>query len=411
MSQTFKNRFVLLLLFVIFAVLYAYMQFQGGFVSSFLLTSYSVLLLYELIFYMFPMKGWSVSRSFSEKQVYAGDRVDVNISLRRAIPFPVHYLLYEEKLAESLRTPYVSLLTEQLTQIKKRDVIIIEKAPFFKRDVTFSYALEHIARGIHSGGSIRLVTTDIFGLFKKESHIIVDDELIIYPRQLNVRLASDWAGRLLDGYITTAKSFEQDSVTSTSVKEFSPGDKLSTIHWKQFAKQGELMTKQFDDEKRAHISVALFYDEKNASKQAQESAIEYCAALFNHFTNEQIEVEASIHYDSDQVIRENNSRNLLFSLTTLSHQMKEKRVDETKTIQSSPNTTFVYLATTMNEQLMSELKKNSPHQDAVLLYFSHSTALNDEDKKELKNLQNYHVRVQLITEKTFINDQVEVKSE
>src|SRR5699024_6692221 len=150
---------------------------------------------------------------------------------------------------------------------------------------------------------------------------------------------------------------------------------------------------------------------KNASKQAQESAIEYCAALFNHFTNEQIEVEASIHYDSDQVIRENNSRNLLFSLTTLSHQMKEKRVDETKTIQSSPNTTFVYLATTMNEQLMSELKKNSPHQDAVLLYFSHSTALNDEDKKELKNLQNYHVRVQLITEKTFINDQVEVKSE
>ena len=49
------------------------------------------------------------------------------------------------------------------------------------------------------------------------------------------------------GASQTRFSLIKDTTMATGVREYVPGDRFSWIHWKSFAKNGELRTKEFED--------------------------------------------------------------------------------------------------------------------------------------------------------------------
>src|SRR5699024_11696170 len=96
----------LILMVILFAILFTFAMFQGGFVSWFLFFSFLPIFLYHLGLLLYPMKRWHVTRRLSDNNVRAGGKVSVTIQITRKIPFPLYYCIVEEIFPDSLMDIY-----------------------------------------------------------------------------------------------------------------------------------------------------------------------------------------------------------------------------------------------------------------------------------------------------------------
>lgn len=72
----------------------------------------------------------------------------------------------------------------------------------------------------------------------------------------------------------------------TGVRDYQPGDRFSWIHWKSFAKNGTLRTKEFEDKQAQTIFVVL-----DRGSQAQfEHAVDFSASFLQSIIKERADV-------------------------------------------------------------------------------------------------------------------------
>ncbi|MCD7036484.1 DUF58 domain-containing protein [Metabacillus sp. GX 13764] len=236
-------------LLLLTAAVFVYAMFQGGFVSWFLFYAFLPFAGYTLLLALYPISTFHVSRSISQEQFTAGQALHGEITIKRRVPFPLIYLIAEDCLPEGIR--------------KKNPPGTAKKLlfPWFKRSMTFTYAIPSIPRGEHQFDRIRIKTGDFFGLFEKEVTFSQSKDFLVYPSIIQILYKSP-VRRYEQGNTHSSQRLIKDTTMAAGIREYQPGDRVSWIDWKSTARRNTMMTKEFE-QTRSH-DVYLFMDRTNS---------------------------------------------------------------------------------------------------------------------------------------------------
>src|SRR5690625_2284987 len=187
MFKRIKNITRLLFVILLFASLFAYAMFQGGFVSWFLFFGFLPVILYSLLIAVYPLKFMKVTRSFSNRYAEAGGTVEVELSIKRILPLPIFYMIVEDEMPESIKwkdtkhKKFQFLSRPRILENRKPAKAIL--FPWFKRNLTFRYAIDHIPRGKHDFSSLTILTGDLLGIIDREVALAAEGNLYVRPWQ------------------------------------------------------------------------------------------------------------------------------------------------------------------------------------------------------------------------------------
>lgn len=156
---------------------------------------------------------------------------------------------------------------------------IIDEIPFQfqKRDVWFStalqpgqhklinYLLRPVKRGEYEFGGIRVYIVSPIGLIRRRYNFEQAETLPVYPSFLQMRKYELMAisNRINEIGIKKIRRLGH-SLEFEQVKNYVPGDDYRTINWKATARQGNLMTNNYTEEKSQHVYCVI--DKSRAMK-------------------------------------------------------------------------------------------------------------------------------------------------
>lgn len=206
-------------------------KMQGGFVPWFLFYAFLLVVLYEGFVFWFAVKGLEVKRTLSKNRLYAGDRLDVTVTVTCRSRFPVPWLWVVDRLPEGFASH--SPLGERLL------------FPWFHKEMLFSYRCEHVLRGRHQWQTVHLQSGDLFGFVQRTKQIALHDEALVYPK---IRDISVWytVNERNTGTSLAQNRMSEDVTSVIGVRDYVHGDRLSRIHWKATARGMGLKTKEFE---------------------------------------------------------------------------------------------------------------------------------------------------------------------
>lgn len=274
-----------LLVLILFAALFSYAMFQGGFVSWFLFFGFLPIIVYSIAMIFYPMNLMSVERSVSRKLLEAGQTVMVELRINRRIPFPILFLVIEDRLPDSInwhdtrQRKYKFLRSPHMLKNREANKTIL--FPLFRSKIVYTYEIDAVPRGRHILNEIKVVTGDFLGLVKKEKVFNVHTDLVAQPRELPLKIKNEIS--FFEEGEQTAYSLQANKTNVVSgIREYAPGDNVSWIDWKATAKKQKLFTKEFEQEKHKDLSI-IFNMVKGREEDwlAFEASIEIALSLAN----------------------------------------------------------------------------------------------------------------------------------
>lgn len=124
-------------------------------------------------------------------------------------------------------------------------------------------------RGHLKIATCRLATRFPFGFFYKTKTIPFKLETVVFPAIHHVKLPEQSEAGL-EGEGTVQPRGEE----LHAVREFQPGDSLSSVHWKSSAKTGKLRVKEFQSHNLQSYTVFLNLTHPTTNQPVQEEALE-----------------------------------------------------------------------------------------------------------------------------------------
>lgn len=213
-------------------------------------------------------RGWfgvGIHRELPRLRVFAGENLKVLVNLKNTFFIPFLWVRFSDKL------PITYILKDNKAKEVDGSVHLLSR-----RTKTFSYVLEDIPRGKMVWYGLDLFRTDIFGLVEVSKKINSHDELLVYPRYVDIP-----ANLLLNNNHENqgiSKLYKGNDYSQISgVREYQRGDKLSLVNWKVSARKGELMSKEFYPPLNQETHILLdchntnFTDEYNEEFELQVS--------------------------------------------------------------------------------------------------------------------------------------------
>lgn len=237
---------------------YVFAKFQGGFVSWFIFYTLIPFVAYSILLYFYPLNDITVSRHIERRHVTRNGQVDVVVTLKRRLPFPLLYVV--------LKDQYVHAEHEKT----KRNITLLG----FRKTYEYAYTLKDVQRGEYVLKAIEIEVVDFFNWIGKKKVFAVRDAFLVYPGVTTV--AHDYASKgENEGQRLSAYRLAKDATMPSGVREYAPGDRMSWIHWKSFARTTKLMTKEFDEQRAEQYTVLL----DCAASAAFEEAVEFTASV------------------------------------------------------------------------------------------------------------------------------------
>ncbi|QBK24539.1 DUF58 domain-containing protein [Ureibacillus thermophilus] len=214
---------------ILIAATFSYAMFQGGFVSWFLFYSLIPFLLYSILLNFVPLHIEEVSREVQPAKLARGDKASVMIRFKNKTWFPLAFLTVGEI---GLNDHIVG---------KSTNIFFVG----FKRNFSWSYEIPELERGIIEFSALQFTVTDFFGWTVRHKFIPLKQTVIVYPKITKIKYGK--VERQFDqGGMLSPFHFVKDTSLVTSVRDYQAGDRFSWIHWKSFAKDETLRTKDFE---------------------------------------------------------------------------------------------------------------------------------------------------------------------
>ena len=132
-------------------------------------------------------------------------------------------------------------------------------------------------RGEYNIGPLVIRASDPFGLFPREVEYESVEQILVYPRIVNVPNFAT-AHHVLGENLRRQRS----NVLSTdvsSVREYLHGDPMGRIHWLTTARTGDLMVKQFDEGSSGEMWVVFDQHSDSQAGEGLASTDEYAATV------------------------------------------------------------------------------------------------------------------------------------
>ena len=152
--------------------------------------------------------------------------------------------------------------------------------------ITRRYPIYCNRRGLYAFGPTRIRSGDLFGIFSRESHIMKQHYLIVYPKMVPLEQLGI-PSRQLFGDIRTHSHIFEDPILTMGIRDYQYGDSLKRVHWKATARTRKLQTKVF--ELTTNTDLALFLDVRTTNlsvfgvvPELLELAVVTAASITNH---------------------------------------------------------------------------------------------------------------------------------
>ena len=234
------------LLFVIFLVIstFVFAMFQGGFVSWFIFYTLLPFELYSIAFFLSPISKIEVERYIQTAQLRKGGKLIVTVKIKRPSSFPMLYLVVKEV------TQSTQLIRHAESHLKTIKMV------GFQRTLEWTYEIDQMPRGEHKLDGIEIAISDFFGWVKKSHVISLANTVIVYPN-ITEMIYMPIETRYDQGAAASPFTIIKDTTLATGVRDYQPGDRVSWIHWKSFARTQTLRTKEFEDRQSQDLFILV----------------------------------------------------------------------------------------------------------------------------------------------------------
>ncbi len=128
-----------------------------------------------------------------------------------------------------------------------------------KRTITWDVEIPCRQRGRYRLGPVEVHMSDPLGLFPLRRQLGAASSVLVLPRWVALKRCA----LKLDGFMSGeahGRRRGESPPAAVSVREYTPGDSVSAIHWPATARTGQLMTKLFDPQVQTTLWLALDLD-------------------------------------------------------------------------------------------------------------------------------------------------------
>lgn len=261
---------VVLLLFVIS---FCFAMFQGGFVSWFIFFAVVPFLIYSMLLVFIPIKINDIHRFIQPGYVVRGNRINVTLTFINRTRFPLIFMAAREKMNNE------DLVAKM--EVHSTNLFLVG----FKRNFEWQYEIRNVSRGEIKFEGLEITITDFFGWIERTVIFEKKERLLVYPKVSfipNEQLLLQYD----QGNAQTNRALIKDSNVAIGIRKYVAGDRFSWIHWKSFAKSGELRTKEFENIQAQHI--VLYLD--RGLQEDFEAVVDLTASLLNGFVKQNAEI-------------------------------------------------------------------------------------------------------------------------
>ncbi len=266
-----SGRFIFVL--GVLALTFIYAMFQGGKVSWTVFYSLLPFVVYSTLLFFYPFSEITVKRSIRAMTIENGGKFLVTLVVKRKSRFPLLYTVVTEKWAEE----ETALLAGE--QMKKLFLF------GFRKEVEWQYEIEKMPRGEHVLEGVVVEVSDFLGWLQKRKVIDAKDTILVFPKMIDLHYVP--FDRQYDrGTLASLLNIVKDTTMATGVRGYQPGDRVTWIHWKSFARTQTLMTKEFED-KRSQELLLLMDGRMSATFEDQ---VELTASILKAASNHEAEL-------------------------------------------------------------------------------------------------------------------------
>ncbi|MBK3496219.1 DUF58 domain-containing protein [Viridibacillus sp. YIM B01967] len=261
----------LMLLVLLLLSTLAFGIIEGGFVSWFIFFMILPFASYSLLLFFTPLKTMEVERSLEAGRMRNGDSLKMTMTLKRKMSWPIAYAVIHEAMPSEV-------LANATTEPMQRLLLI-----GFKKQVKWTYEIEEIPRGEHQLQGIEMTVSDFFGWIQKTELIPAKRTVVVYPNVTKM-IFRPLEMSMQTGNSPVSSAIVRDTTMVTGLREYQAGDRMSWIHWKTFAKTGELRTKEFEDQQSQDLCLVL----DCSPSSLFEDEVELVASILNAVVRQQI---------------------------------------------------------------------------------------------------------------------------
>lgn len=172
--------------------------------------------------------------------IFEDDAITIAIDLRSRSLFPKLFISMTEQC--TLASP----------EEREQMFLLAALAPRGRAQAT--YLVQCYRRGVFSFAPLQVSTSAPFGLFRARRRLAAPLEVLVYPQVLPMH-ATLGQGHLLGQRLASTVPHVSGELRGS--REFQRGDLLRTLHWRNSAKRGQLMVKEFDRLPQGDVSFAF----------------------------------------------------------------------------------------------------------------------------------------------------------
>ncbi|MEO4055478.1 DUF58 domain-containing protein [Solibacillus sp. CAU 1738] len=247
---------------------FCFAMFQGGFVSWFIFFTVIPFLIYSVLLSLVPLRFSQIEREVLPTHLKRGDDLLITVRFRNKTFFPLIFMTVRE----------ISHFEKQSEHGKLFFVGI-------KREFEWTYVIEDLQRGEYQFKGLEFIVTDFFGWTIRQKQVRAPQVFLVYPKTTDLAFSSMHM-QYDQGAALSKYSIVKDTTMATGVRDYQPGDRFSWIHWKSFAKNSTLRTKEFEDRQSQQIFVCL---QQNSSKLFEE-AVDLTASIMKIIVKNRVDV-------------------------------------------------------------------------------------------------------------------------
>ncbi|MEI4771435.1 DUF58 domain-containing protein [Psychrobacillus sp. FJAT-51614] len=381
--------------FILLVASFVYAMFQGGFVSWFLFYLVVPLSIYSLLLFIYPISKIKVERKIETREIYSGGKFSATILVKRNNRFPLMYTSFEEKVSDSL---------QQSTQWKQ--------ITFWgmKKEYKWTYEIEQIPRGEHELEGVIISVSDLFGWEKKEVFIPNKKTILVFPN-LTDMVYIPIESRYDQGAAASRIQAMKDTSMATGVRSYQPGDRVSWIHWKSFARTQTLKTKEFEDRQSQDLFVLM---DRNPSALF-EDIVDLTASIMQSIVRSQASTAflsiGDTRFYIPTVQSEEQLHRVLYHLTKVHADLK-KPIEQMilNDLAIGQATSLLYITSNLTYEWIDSIQKTATNLRVCTCFLVKGKEL--KLKREESSLHQYAasrgIAVQVITKERFAQAFLEV---
>jgi uncharacterized protein (DUF58 family) len=339
------------LLFVLglLVLTFSFAMFQGGFVSWFIFYMALPFALYSILLTFYPLQDIELTREIHTAQVRKGGSFSATVHIRRKIRFPLLYMV----LTEKTNSPAL----KKMTAGGQQKMFV----PGFRKAYDWSYDIEQMPRGEHILEGVQIEVADFFGWVRKSRMVPLQQKVLVYPNTVDI-VYRPLESRYDHGSMAAPFTLVKDTTMATGIRDYHPGDRVSWIHWKSFARTQTMRTKEFEDRQ----SQDLFLMDDRVSSDKFEMQVELVASILQSI----VRANSSVAYlslgntrDYFPVIQtEEHLHRIMYHLTKVQADL-EKPVEEAihRDLQKIHASSLVYITSHLTIDMVKVIQRNVKH--------------------------------------------------